>query len=120
MTDSVNTINANRFTMRLDAIGYWPRPKILYAGLSSTPDPLSQLVFDLNNHLTACGFGPEQRKYKPHVTLYRKALKRDAQSIESPIEWPIDEFVLAVSGGGESGSRYRVVRRWPLQPPVAI
>ncbi|MEJ2693341.1 MAG: RNA 2',3'-cyclic phosphodiesterase [Candidatus Thiodiazotropha sp.] len=100
------------FDLCIDAIGYWPRPRILWAGPREIPEPLRQLVFDLQNGLTACGFEPERRRYKPHVTLYRKAANAHPAVIEPAIEWPVGEFVLAVSGGG--APRYRVVKRWSL------
>jgi RNA 2',3'-cyclic 3'-phosphodiesterase len=93
----------------------WSRPRILWAGPRQTPEPLSQLVFDLQNGLKACGFEPEKRRYQPHVTLYRKAPPAKAKAIEPAIEWPVSEFVLATSGGGAPGEpRYRVLQRWSL------
>jgi 2'-5' RNA ligase len=119
ITDAANAIKASTFSLQLDFTGYWPRPKIIWAGPKVTPEPLSQLVFDLNQNLNVCGFEPERRKYKPHVTLYRKASKLDPALIESPISWHAQDFVLAVSGGRQSGARYQVVERWPLMPPSA-
>lgn len=110
-------ISGKGFELRIDRTGYWPRPRILWAGPAETPESLSQLVFDLKNGLADCGFEPEQRRYKPHVTLYRKALRAVAGEIDTPITWPVSEFVLAVSGGGAPGMpRYRVLRRWSLIP----
>jgi 2'-5' RNA ligase len=118
IADAADSISAGTFSLQLDITGYWPRPKILWAGPKALPEPLSQLVSDLNKNLTACGFEPERRKYKPHVTLYRKAAKLDPAPIESPISWHAQDFVLAVSEGGQTGARYRVVQRWPLIAPL--
>jgi 2'-5' RNA ligase len=108
-------IRGESFTMKIDGIGYWYRPRILWAGPKETPEPLSQLVFDLQNGLQACGFEPERRRFKPHVTLYRKAGRTPPRVIEPAIEWSVGEFVLAVSGGGAPGApRYRVLKRWSL------
>ncbi len=112
---TADTIHGEPFTLRIDGIGYWRRPRILWAGPRETPEPLSQLVFDLQNGLQGCGFEPERRRYKPHVTLYRKAAQSDPRAIEPAIEWPVRQFVLATSGGGAPGEpRYRVLKRWPL------
>jgi 2'-5' RNA ligase len=101
--------------MKIDGLGYWYRPRILWAGPRETPEPLSQLVFDLQNGLQACGFEPERRRFKPHVTLYRKAGRTHPRVIEPAIEWSVSEFVLAVSGGGARGApKYRVLKRWSL------
>ncbi len=110
-----DAIRGKAFTLQIDALGYWSRPRILWAGPRQTPEPLSQLVFDLQNGLKACGFEPEKRRYQPHVTLYRKAMHAQAMAIEPAIEWPVSEFVLATSGGGAPGEpRYRVLQRWSL------
>lgn len=112
---TADAICGHPFTLHIDRIGYWHRPRILWAGPSQTPEPLSQLVFDLQNGLKACGFEPERRRYKPHVTLYRKVAGAKAGVIEPAIEWPVGGFVLAVSGGGAPGEpRYRVLKRWLL------
>lgn len=108
-------IRGKPFNLNIDHTGYWPRPKILWAAPAVTPEPLSQLVSDLRIGLTGCGFEPEQRSYRPHVTLYRKAVEADADGMDPTIEWAVTDFVLAVSAGGPPGSpRYRIVRRWPL------
>ncbi|MCU7915367.1 MAG: RNA 2',3'-cyclic phosphodiesterase [Candidatus Thiodiazotropha sp. (ex Gloverina cf. vestifex)] len=115
INDAADGIRSRPFTLHLDRIDYWLRPRILWAGPEQTPEPLSQLVFDLKNSLIPCGFEPERRKYKPHVTLHRKAESIGPGGIAPSIEWPATDFVLAVSGGGAEGSpRYRVLRRWPL------
>ncbi len=112
-------VRVRSFTLHIDGIGYWQRPRILWAGPVQTPEPLSQLVFDLQNGLKACGFEPEQRRYQPHITLYRKVSRGEPRVIEPVIEWPVQEFVLATSGGGAPGEpRYRVLRRWALSPPT--
>jgi 2'-5' RNA ligase len=112
-----DAIRGEPFTMKVDGIAYWYRPRILWAGPRETPEPLSRLVLDLQNGLKACGFEPERRRFKPHVTLYRKAGRTHSRVIESAIEWSVNEFVLAVSGGGEPGGpRYRVLKRWSLGP----
>jgi 2'-5' RNA ligase len=115
ITDAADAISAEAFSLQLDITGFWPRPKIVWAGSKITPEPLSQLVFDLNQNLSTCGFEPERRQYKPHVTLYRKASKLDPAVIEKPIQWGAQDFVLAVSGGGRRDVRYRIVQRWPFK-----
>ncbi len=112
---AADAIRGQPFTLSINGIGYWHRPRILWAGPSETPEPLSQLVFDLQNGLKACGFEPERRRYKPHVTLYRKASRTIPRVIEPAVEWPVRAFVLATSGGGAPGEpRYRVLKRWSL------
>ncbi len=117
---AAGAVRGRSFSLRIDGIGYWHRPRILWAGPTRTPEALSQLVFDLQNGLKACGFEPERRRYQPHVTLYRKAPGGEPRTIEPAIEWSVSEFVLATSGvGAHGGPRYRILRRWALSPETA-
>lgn len=102
------------FSLQLDRLGYWPRPQVLWAGVSETPAALARLVQDLEQALTACGYRPEARPYQAHVTLARKARQAPAQSRITPIVWPVQAFCLAESVTAQSGARYRVLTRWPL------
>ena len=108
-------IKCDPFTLQIDGLGYWHRPRILWAGPRQTPEVLSQLVLDLQQGLQGCGFEPERRRYTPHVTFYRKSVGVDPQAIEPAITWPVREFVLAVSGLNKPGEpRYHILQRWPL------
>ena len=108
-------ITAGSFSMTIDNMGYWPRPRILWCGSSVATEPLLQLVGQLQQALQTCGFAPERRRYKPHVTLLRKARRAETLNLQNPIEWPVREFVLAASGDGPvEGPRYRILHRWAL------
>ncbi|MEN8179761.1 MAG: RNA 2',3'-cyclic phosphodiesterase [Pseudomonadota bacterium] len=110
-----DTIDCSAFTLQLDTIGHWPRPRILWCGPAEQPDALQTLVKDLQKGLLDCGFEPERRRYSPHVTLHRKVRHAEAGLIDNPIEWQAGEFVLATSWGGVPGQpRYRILHRWSL------
>ncbi len=112
---AADAIVAPDFSLRIDTLGHWPRPQILWCGPSEIPQPLQRLVLDLQQGLLTCGFEPERRRYKPHVTLHRKVRHAKTGLLEQPIEWLATEFTLAASEGGTSGqSRYRLLHRWPL------
>jgi len=108
-------IQIDPFALYLDQVDYWPRPRILCLGVSDPPAPLISLVQSLQSELIGCGFEPEKSPYKPHVTLSRKAKQKHAFSLDSPIEWPVSEFVLAGSSTGDKPPRYQVLKRWPLR-----
>lgn len=122
-------IDSSAFTLRIDTIGHWPRPGILWCGPAAQPEALRYLVKALQKGLLECGFEPERRRYKPHITLHRgvrhgrldhgpkdgKLRHAETGVIDSPIEWQAGEFVLATSGGGAPDqSRYRILYRWSL------
>ncbi len=107
-------IDLRPFTLHLDRVDYWEQPQILCLSASSRPAPLISLVQQLWSGLAGCGFKVEKRAYKPHVTLVRKAKKRLHARLDSPIEWPASEFVLAGAAAGEKPPRYQVIKRWSL------
>lgn len=109
-----DAIQLEPFTLYLDQVDYWERPRILFLGSGKKTAPLTALVQNLQSELMRCGFEPEKRVYKPHITLVRKAKQRQALRYIDRIEWPVSEFVLAGSSAGEKFPRYQVIRRWSL------
>lgn len=115
METAAATVAAPTFTVTLDRLGFWPRPKILWAGASIMPPELAGLVAALNAVLIPCGYQPEMRPFQVHVTLARRA-HRPPEVREIPsIVWPAEAFCLVESVAGEHGSEYRVIGRWPLR-----
>jgi 2'-5' RNA ligase len=107
-------VHARSFELIVDRVGYWPRPRILWAGCSHTPEPLLELVQRLQQALLDCGFRPERRPYAPHITLARKARKPAEITLDKPLNWPVRSFVLMGSDLDAPPPRYRVLARWPL------
>jgi 2'-5' RNA ligase len=110
---AADAVRCKAFSLLLDRVGYWARPRILWCGASDCPEPLLRLLGDLNRGLRACGLVPDSRPFVPHVTLARKASPIDPRPVDPPLLWPVDAFALVVSRLGERPS-YQVLRRWPL------
>ncbi len=108
---AAGTIQASPFALRLDQIGYWPRPRILWCGPQTTPVPLLNLVRCLESALHPCGFAGERRPYAAHLTLARGVAAGTAPPGGWHTDWRVDGFVLAISRPGPP-PRYRVLRRW--------
>ncbi|MET0065039.1 MAG: RNA 2',3'-cyclic phosphodiesterase [Candidatus Thiodiazotropha sp.] len=120
ITQVAERIRSPGFDLSLHHLGFWTRPRILWAAPESTPEPLAALVQGLQTGLQECGFKPETRSYRPHVTLMRKSYPVGADLLEQPIEWPVQEFVLAESTNPQAGGRrYRIVQRWHLGEAAA-
>lgn len=112
---AADEVIAARFNLRFDQARYWGHNHILYAAPGVVPPQLVQLVSELERHLIAHRFKFDQREYKPHVTLLRKAhWSDDALPEMPPVRWPIDEFVLLQSEQQEGGVAYQVLARFPL------
>ena len=107
-------IQAEPFDLRIDTVGYWPRPRIIWAGSGQSPRAAWGLVKSLRELFLVCDLQPEARAWQPHITLARKA----GQGLEikqmGPVDWSISDFCLVESVTEESGASYRILRRWPL------
>lgn len=115
MQAAAASVMAPRFAVTLDRLGFWPRPKILWAGAGVMPPGLTELVTALNSALIPCGYQPGTRPFQVHVTLARKARRPPEVKQIPAIAWPAVAFCLVESVTGEHGSEYRVMGRWPLR-----
>jgi 2'-5' RNA ligase len=106
-----------RIVLTLDRIGFWRRPRLLWLGIDDPATELQDLVGELNICLRGCGFSPEQRSFRPHVTL-RRRFHGQAPTLfpGKPISWQVDGLTLVESQADRSGSSYRVLRRWASVP----
>jgi len=116
---AVAGIQVQTFTLSLEGIGHWPRPRILWLAPSQQPEALLTLVHKLNAALCTCGFTPEVRPYQAHMTLARKVDRPlPVQAIE-PIDWEVDSLALIESVTAPEGPCYQVLERWSLQRTTA-
>lgn len=103
------------FTLTLDRCGCWPRNGIGWMAPSQIPDQLRRQVSAMEDWLRGAGFALEERPYRPHVTLVRKAECVPLSKVTEPIIWCAEEFVLVRSVLEPEGSRYQTIGRWPLR-----
>jgi RNA 2',3'-cyclic 3'-phosphodiesterase len=110
---AADAVRAAPFGLRLERVGHWPRPRILWCGPQTNPPELLALVRTLGAALRPCGFAGEDRPYAAHLTLARKVTTPPAPLAAWHADWRVDSFVLAAGCGGQA-PRYRVLRRWDL------
>ena len=103
------------FLLTLDDWGCWARSGIGWAAPGRIPESLRDLAANLEGWLRGAGFELEHRAFTPHVTLVRKAQCAPLPDAMVPIAWQVDEFSLIRSELAPGGSRYRVLRTWPLE-----
>ncbi|MCP5419887.1 MAG: RNA 2',3'-cyclic phosphodiesterase [Gammaproteobacteria bacterium] len=100
--------------LRLDRLGYWPKPRILWLGSGQATPVLAELVGILNQRLSRCGHKPENRPFTPHVTLIRKHPGSLSNvDVSPPIHWSTRRFALVESRTDNTGTYYQVVSYWP-------
>ncbi len=102
------------FRLWLDRFGYWPGPAVAWLAPTEPPAELLQLAADLRAVATAAGCQPEQRGYRPHVTLLRKVRRQPDWPAQPRLVWQAADFVLCRSVTTPAGGRYEVLQRWPL------
>ena len=108
-------VTAEPFSLCLDRLGHWPRPRILWLGPRQAPASAQNLVMSLRTALQAQQLTPDLRPWQPHVTLARK-INNPPQVTEVPaIHWPAQAFCLVESVTDPRGVRYQVLREWPLR-----
>jgi len=113
-------LEMERFSLALDRVGIWRRPRIVWAAPSSTPVALVELVRRLNRLAGHVGHETEKRVWKPHVTLLRKAGGHIDRHETAPLHWDVDHFVLVESKTGDAGVQYRVIERYGLIANEAV
>ena len=61
--------------------------------------------------LAALGLPPEQRDYRPHVTMARRARHAVVPPESAPLIWQIDGYALVESKPGDGGG-YTVLEQY--------
>ncbi|MBK5911080.1 2'-5' RNA ligase [Rhodothalassium salexigens] len=117
-------VRAAPFTVTLEGLGTFgkPRsPRSLWIGVADA-DPLKHLHEKIDQALVRVGLAPEQRKFKPHVTLAR--FKRtnpakldgylEARAGARTAAFPVTRFTLFESHLCSDGALYDPVETYPL------
>jgi 2'-5' RNA ligase len=110
------TVPFTPFELVLTDVQWQRRRGIVWMAAHEIPAGLRELVSALNEALAGCGFAPESRPFRAHVTLARK-VRRGRPVKSDPIRWWIDRFWLVSSQLQAGGSRYTLERCWPAPSP---
>lgn len=125
VVENLGTVRAERVPVRIEGLGFFERAGVFWAGVALTPELLA-LQQKVVAATRVCGFVPEDRAYRPHITLARAKGRAGARALaplrksvekhrlELRTEFVAGEFVLYESLPGPEGSRYEVRGRWGL------
>ena len=99
-------VQVESFRLVFDRLEYWPRPKVACLAAATVPQELELLVTSLNDVLRLVGVTPEDRTYRPHVTVSRnaRAFTTERLAQRATTEW--SEFELMESVPGPGGATY--------------
>jgi len=113
-----------KFTVRVQGFGFFPgakRPRVFWAGLDAPP-ALEQLAAQVESAVAPLGFPPENRLFKPHLTLARFKIPRPQPKVEALLavqnsallgSFEVSEFFLWESRLLPGGAEYHKVARFP-------
>lgn len=95
-------IRVEPFRLNFDRLEYWPRPRVASLSAATVPAELQALVDALNGVLRNLGIEPEERVYRPHITVVRRARAFTTERLaqRTSTEWSSFELVESVSGPG--------------------
>jgi 2'-5' RNA ligase len=110
------------FRIRLNGLGTFPAPRratVLWAGVDRGGLRLEGLAATVEGIAQALGYPPEDRPYRPHLTLARLRPALDLRPVLSdvtlpPIEFMVEALSLFASSLGGGPARYEVLERFPL------
>lgn len=107
------SIDLPPITMQFEQLSFWPQPKVLCLLAPTVPDACQRLVSMLQEIAGQFNVTLDDRPYRPHITLARKA-SAAVDLAFSPICFTADEFVLMQSVSSDNGPLYQPLYRWPL------
>ena len=102
------------FALTLDHLGSWRGPGVAWLAPSAIPTHLTALNAASEAAALACGLAADERPYRPHVTVARKAPARETTELPEAVPWKATAFSLMASRRDSRGAVYREVSRWPL------
>lgn len=111
---SIKNMSVQPFTLYFDKLAFWRKPRLLCLTTSQYDQQLAILVDNLRKELEQCGVAVEDRVYKPHISLARKARRLIDIDVQT-IEWSVQSFCLVESISTAEGVHYQVLQRWNFQ-----
>lgn len=119
--EQADQITAPAFSLKIDQMGYWPKPRTLWIGPSVVPPALKNLADNLSAIAARLGLSKESRDYVPHISLYRKQAGNPPVCLMQPdINVTFEQFCLFESCPGRQGVQYHVLARWPLDSGLSV
>ena len=104
-------IKVEPFRLNFDRLEFWPRPRVASLCAATVPPELQALVDALNGIMADLGLRPEDRVYRPHITVVRNARHFETERLaqRATTEWSGFELVESISTPG--GVRYEPLKQ---------
>ena len=122
IASELGRIRFPQFAIALDGVGKFEKRRhgAIWAGVRPK-DQLAALASKVERACQEAGIEPEQRAYRPHITLARwngrppgtdRFMELNAGLASDP--WEVREFILYESRLGHEGAHYEAVGEYPL------
>jgi 2'-5' RNA ligase len=123
IVERLGNVRSPAVPVGLEGIGFFDRAGVFFVDVHLTPE-LIALQQQVSRATTPCGFVPETRPYRPHITLARgkgaagalglSELKK--KIVDQPIfsKFVAEEFLIYESFTRPTGSRYEIRHGFPL------
>lgn len=111
-----------RFKLALRGLGAFPRPRkatVVWLGVTEGRDRLEDLADVAEAAAVDAGVGPEDRPFRPHLTLSRVRPEEDVTGlveagIDLGVGWRCESIVVYRSQLGRGGARYEPLETFSL------
>jgi 2'-5' RNA ligase len=105
LLESASRIQVEPFRLGFDRLEYWARAKAACLVAPTTPPELQNVVSALNSVLMEVEVVPEDRTYRPHITVSRNARAFATERLpqRAVTEWSSFELIESDSRPGRSG-----------------
>jgi 2'-5' RNA ligase len=123
VVDRLRGLNPRPVAVQLEEPGFFDRAGIFFIGVRPVP-ALLLLQRQIAAATDSCGFIPENRPYRPHITLVRREGKSGGEGfrkLQARLYRPprftsfvAEEFVLYESITRAAGSQYVIRQRFPI------
>lgn len=97
--------------LRFDRLTFWQRQRIACLHPLTVPPALERLVGSLTRVLADFDVAVEERVYRPHITVARRARVFDDVLLTRPIDLEWDDFELVESVHVTGGVSYRPLKQ---------
>lgn len=113
----ISALHKPKFSVTLNKLAHWKKPKILCITGESKDKGLQQLAKDCQLLAAALDLPSSEHVFTAHITVARKARQlpppADGLRLE-PVVLKPEEIHLFESKSVETGVEYRILRSWPL------
>lgn len=114
---SIDAISISAFSVKLDMMGFFAKPKALWLGCNQPPESLLHTNRLLAEQARKAGLMIPHKEQIPHMTLARKvAFNPPAPLIQPEFPIALSHVHLFESVSSEHGVHYPIRESWPMVP----